>query len=178
MIRYWALPALFMAWALLLFLPHSALYGRARGLVLGGGAGAALRLQPPGYVWRAAASLIAVAVAAWSLSTYVNNYEHGSAVCDYDSDFVLLPALFSISLIWLFSEAILVTSAGVLERPVGRLQALLLGFLIHFSIGTIGWLTYPNVGYNAAGAWRGAGEWIPMWIVGLLFKVGLFITCE
>ena len=179
MIRLWALPALFTAWALLLFLPYSALYGRARALVLGGGAGATIRLQPPGYVWRAAAALTAVGVAAWSLTTFANSYEHGLCIDDVGSrEFLLPPVLFSISLIWLFSEAIMVTSVNVLQRPLGRLQALVLGLLVHFTIGTIGWLIYPNVGHQTDDPWTGTGEWIPMWIVGLLYKVGHFGVCH
>ena len=179
MIRLWALPALFMAWALLLFLPYSALYGRARALVLGGGAGVAARGIPPGYVWRAAAALTAVGVAAWSLTTFVNSYEHGLCIDDVGSrEFLLPPVLFSISLIWLFSEAIMITSINVFQRPMGRLQALALGLLVHFTFGTLAWLIYPDVAYQRDGPWDGAPEWIPMWIIGLMYEVGHFGVCH
>jgi hypothetical protein len=133
----------------------------------------ALRVPPASIAWHVGASLVAVGVAAWSLTTFVNNYEHGICILDKISlDFLLPPVLFSVCLIWLFSEALVVTSAGVLERPLGRPQALLLGTLVHFSIGTIGFLTFANVGY------RGAVEWIPLWIIGLMYAVGHFGVCH
>lgn len=136
-----------------------------------------LRLPPSNIAWHVAASLVAVGVAAWSLTSFLSTFDYGSAVCEVDWDFALPLVLFSISLIWLFSEALIVASAGVLERPLGRPPALMLGLLIHFLIGTIGWLIYPNVGYENGG-WSGLPEWIPMWIAGLLFKVGHLTTCQ
>lgn len=135
-----------------------------------------LRVPPASIAWHAGATLVAAGVAAWSLTTYVNSYEHGICIMDKISlDFLLPPILFSISLIWLFSEAIMVTSTNVLERPVGRPQSLLLGLLVHFSIGTIGFLMYPSVAGQGS---PGKAVWIPMWIIGLLYKVGHFGVCH
>jgi hypothetical protein len=125
--------------------------------------------------WQAGAAVVAAGVAAWSLTTLVNQYE--GAVCNVDWTFLLLSATFSLSLIWIISEALIVVSATVFDRLLSRLPALLLGLMTHFLIGTTGWLLRPNVGYYNGGL-SSLPEWIPMWIVGLLFKIGHLTTCQ
>ncbi len=134
-----------------------------------------LRLHPAGVALRLAVSLVAAGIAAGSLSTYINRYE--GAPCFAGLDFLLLPALFSISMIWLFSEAIQLTSAAALKQPIGRVQALMLGLLVHFSIGIIGFVVYPNVAAQD-GLQSGEAVWIPMWSQGVLYKVGHFSVCR
>jgi hypothetical protein len=134
-----------------------------------------LRVRPPVIAWHAGAAFVAAGVAVWSLTAFIDKYE--GAPCFAGYQFYILPALFSMSVIWLLSEAIQTTSAAVLERPIGRMRALALAIAAHFLIGTVLFFIFPNAA-GQDGAQSGEAVWIPMWIQGVLYQADHLRVCH
>ena len=135
-----------------------------------------------------AASLIGLLLAYKGTVCFIYEYNQGAIFL-----FLLLPIVFSLGVVWLISEAISWLISGTISRPITtsswlisdmisrpittRLLSILLAFGVHFSIGAVGWATFSDVpaGQNPPDrAW----VWVPLWIIGVLFKVGNLSLCE
>ena len=89
----------------------------------------------------------------------------------------LVPAvLFSLGVVVLIFFPMLWLLSLVIKAPIAaRPLALSLAVGVHFSIGTIGWAVFrdlPAVSSDYTGL-----AWIPLWIVGALYKLDVLREC-
>lgn len=121
----------------------------------------------------------AIVIVVGTLYALVLRYNGTACLFDVPRErnlFLALSILFSLGVVWLTVIPMLgLVSRVIMTGIVARLLALSLAVGVHFSIGAIGWAIWPDLpGFGSGARWW---AWIPLWIFGVFFKVGVLKEC-